>query len=237
MKSPHEKALRRKIGELQQSIQSLSFSIKISEESWKEYSVQIHFFDKSEECGHARLYFAPTKNAFRLDGRSIKNEDLRDLLGIESSEKTPSTKHKKSQHAKNHDGLHAYVDGSFIRGKVGYGLVIIQDNQNIFEDFGSVDNPEYQEARQVAGELTAVGKVLQWCMKHAHKSITVHYDYAGIEEWAKGRWRAKQPLTQRYAAFVASSGIKIHFNKIAAHTGDYWNEYADILAKKGTDNK
>jgi ribonuclease HI len=130
--------------------------------------------------------------------------------------------------------LHAYVDGSYIAGNVGYGLAIINDDVLVFEDFGSVNNPEYLEARQVAGELMAVGKVVQWCKQHGHASITIHYDYAGIREWALGNWRAKQALTQRYAQFMALSGLLINWNKIQAHTGDHWNEYVDKLAKKGT---
>ena len=131
-------------------------------------------------------------------------------------------------------GIEIYVDGSFIDGRVGYGLVILRDGVSAGEFSGSVENEEYLSARQVAGELFAVGKALQWCKINGEMSVTIYYDYTGIECWATGKWKAKLPLTQRYTAFVRSSGIRISWQKVAAHTGDFWNERADELAKQGT---
>lgn len=41
-------------------------------------------------------------------------------------------------------------------------------------------------------------------------------------------------LTQKYAAYMQNCAgkIRIAFRKVAAHTGDYYNEEADQLAKK-----
>ena len=51
--------------------------------------------------------------------------------------------------------------------------------------------------------------------------------------WATGGWRAKNDLTQKYAEFMKNHGrvMDISFKKIAAHTGDKYNEEADQLAK------
>lgn len=50
-----------------------------------------------------------------------------------------------------------------------------------------------------------------------------------------GDWRLenKQRFDKKYAAFMKASGkrIQITFQKIAAHTGDKYNEEADKLAK------
>ncbi|MBK9249883.1 MAG: ribonuclease H [Ignavibacteria bacterium] len=143
------------------------------------------------------------------------------------------TTNKQAQTA-GKKGIEIYVDGSFIDGRVGYGLVIIRNGELVGEFSGSVENEDYTKARQVAGELYAVGKALQWCKIHGELTATIYYDYTGIECWATGKWKAKLPLTQRYTAFVRSSGIKISWQKVAAHTGDFWNERADELAKQGT---
>jgi ribonuclease HI len=225
MSSPFASVLRKKLEETDASISSKGYTLAIHEDAWQEYAVTAECFKRGESIGKLRIYYAPTNKTFRFDCRSIKDDDLCAML---------DAKHLAPKAGKrSHAGLHAYVDGSYMSGKVGYGLAIIQDDTLIFEDFGSVDNPEYLEARQVAGELMAVGKVIQWCKKHGQTSITIHYDYAGIREWALGNWKAKQVLTQRYAQFVALSGLLITWNKIQAHTGDHWNEYADGLAKKG----
>ena len=227
MKSPHELILRKKVKELEAQVSKMRYSLLIAEEKWQEFAVSMECFKAGNPIGILRLYYAPSKKTFRYDFRSLKDVELQTLLDQNHTQST-TKKHR------NHNGIHAYVDGSYIAGKVGYGIAIIQDDTLIFEDFGSVSNPEYLEARQVAGELMAVGKVVQWCKQHGHQEITVHYDYAGIREWAIGAWKAKQVLTQRYAHFIRTCGLSISWNKIAAHTGDHWNEYVDNLAKQGT---
>ena len=234
MKSMYEHIIRLHVKKIADLLAKFQFTCNIDEQSWQEYSVKLMFLEKNEQIGHARLYYAPSKKSFRIDARYIHNEDILGLIGT-STPKSASEKIKKhSETYSNHIGLSAYVDGSYIKGKIGFGCVILLDNDKVFEDKGTVSNPEYQDSRQVAGELTAVGKVIQWCITHNHSSITIYYDYAGIEAWVIGTWRAKQPLTQRYAAFVKNSGITVYWKKVAAHTGNYWNEYVDDLAKKGT---
>jgi len=131
---------------------------------------------------------------------------------------------------KNAEEFKVYLDGSFINGSVGYGLVILKGEEVVEELFGTVGDTS---TRQVAGELYAVEEAIRWCRKHSVKEVSIYYDYKGIEKWATGEWKAKQPLTQKYAAFVRGSGIRIHWHKVASHTGDHWNDRADELAKKG----
>ena len=52
---------------------------------------------------------------------------------------------------------------------------------------------------------------------------------------ATKRWKRNNALTQQYAAFYDSikNRVRVHFHKVAAHTGDTYNEMADVLAKKG----
>lgn len=234
MKSMHEHIIRLHVKKIADLLSKFQFTCSIDEHSWQEYSVKLMFLDKNEHLGHARLYYAPSKKSFRFDARYIHNEDIVGLIGGSTQQSVSEKKKEHSEKYSHHTGLSAYVDGSYIKGKIGFGFVILLDNNKVFEDQGKVSNPEYQDARQVAGELTAVGKVIQWCITHNHTSITIYYDYAGIEAWVTGTWRAKQPLTQRYAAFVKNSGISVHWKKVAAHTGNYWNDYVDELAKKGT---
>ena len=59
------------------------------------------------------------------------------------------------------------------------------------------------------------------------------YDYEVVEKWVTGVWRAKTPLTRKYAVHMQEAGkkIQISFCKVAAHTGNHYNEEADQLAK------
>ncbi|MCS6903920.1 MAG: RNase H family protein [Bacteroidia bacterium] len=126
-----------------------------------------------------------------------------------------------------------YVDGSYYGGRVGYGAVILREDQIIKEFSGKV-SPEYaQHTRQVAGELIAVGHAINWCKKNNISEVEIYYDYTGIEKWATGEWKANLPLTQRYARFMQNLSIKVTWKKVKSHSGNKWNEYVDKLAKEG----
>jgi ribonuclease HI len=128
---------------------------------------------------------------------------------------------------------HIYVDGSHINGATGYGAVILKDGEVIEELSGAVTDSTLAETRQVAGELRAVEEALRWCERNGVNEVSIFYDYDGIEKWATGAWKTNQALTQGYARAVRSSTIRISWRKVTSHTGDRWNDRADLLAKRG----
>lgn len=132
--------------------------------------------------------------------------------------------------------LVAYIDGSFDKhlGVVGSGGVIFYQGQEEEFSFGTKDH-QYTEFWNVAGELLAAMHVINYALKKGAKACALYYDYMGIEMWATQAWKRNNALTQAYAKFVqeAMKSMTIHFHKVAAHTGDTYNERADILAKAG----
>ena len=138
--------------------------------------------------------------------------------------------------------LIAYVDGSFDEslGKYAFGCIIITPNGETIKEFGNGDNPESLAIRNVAGEMLGAMFAVKWAVKNGYDNIELNYDYEGIEKWAVDEWKAKNTLTQKYAAFMKEqqSIIRINFQKVKAHSGDFYNEEADQLAKKAlTDEK
>ncbi|MDE7418534.1 MAG: ribonuclease H family protein [Lachnospiraceae bacterium] len=129
----------------------------------------------------------------------------------------------------------AYVDGSFNKelGKYAFGCVLIKPDGEIIRESGNGDNPESLELRNVTGEMLGAMYAVKWCEINGYSAVIICYDYMGIEMWATGGWKANKSLTQKYAAFMQESSrrIRITFHKIAAHTGDKYNEEADKLAK------
>ena len=129
----------------------------------------------------------------------------------------------------------AYVDGSFSEalGKYAFGCVLIKPDGEIVRESGNGDNPESLELRNVTGEMLGAMFAVKWCEVNGYPAVKLCYDYMGIDKWATGGWRANKSLTQKYAAFMQESGrrLQITFQKIAAHTGDKYNEEADQLAK------
>lgn len=131
----------------------------------------------------------------------------------------------------------AYVDGSYQAKKkrAGYGVVLFSDQGK--ESFcGPVSGADIK-SRNVVGEVMAAKVAMKEAQKRGAKSLTIHYDYAGIRHWALGEWKANLPLTQDYRSFAQKMGevMDLSFVKVEAHTGVKYNEEADLLAKKGAD--
>ena len=134
------------------------------------------------------------------------------------------------------DKLVAYVDGSYEHSLLTYsfGCVLLLPDGTTKTYSGNGQNPESAAIRNVAGEMLGAMFVVRWAIKNGYREIEICYDYEGIEKWAAGTWKAKNELTQKYAAYMQDKmqKISISFRKIAAHTGNVYNEQADMLAKE-----
>ena len=118
-------------------------------------------------------------------------------------------------------------------GSFAFGCVILTAAGEEFRKSGSGCDPEGVKIRNVAGEMLGAMNAVQWAKEHEYPAVEIRYDYEGVEKWVTGVWRAKTPLTSKYAAHMqeAAEQIKISFCKVAAHTGNHYNEEADQLAK------
>lgn len=130
----------------------------------------------------------------------------------------------------------AYVDGSFEKdsGVYGYGVVFIEKNGNIEEYFDSGREESYQSMRNVSGEILGALKATSLAVEKGYSSIAIFHDYQGIASWAKGEWKCNKEKTIEYREKMLEfqKKLKISFHKVQAHSGDYFNERADILAKQ-----
>lgn len=130
----------------------------------------------------------------------------------------------------------AYVDGSYSQELETYsfGCILLTPNENPITYSGNGQNPDSIAIRNVAGEMIGAMFAVKWALKNGYKKLEIRYDYEGIEKWVTGEWKAKMELTQKYADYMKRCGqrIQISFGKVEAHTGDYYNEEADRLAKE-----
>ena len=129
----------------------------------------------------------------------------------------------------------AYVDGSFEKsiGRYAFGCVILTPDGQEIRKSGSGSDSAGVAIRNVAGEMLGSMTAVNWAIENKYPAVEIRYDYEGVEKWVTGVWRAKTPLTSKYAAYMQEAGkkVKISFCKIAAHTGNHYNEEADQLAK------
>jgi ribonuclease HI len=134
--------------------------------------------------------------------------------------------------------LYLFVDGSYSqsRGMAGWGWVAVLNDTVISEGYGALTGEP--ESRNICGELEATIEAVKWCLAYMKrfevkgKPIIVH-DYIGIGNWAFGYWEANKPVAVRYQNFMSSRCDKFEFEKVSGHKGVRWNEYADMLTKKG----
>lgn len=173
-----------------------------------------------------------------VDG--YKGAEFKSFLTKEEAEQfiNPSNSLQAAETFQQKEGeLIAYVDGSFdlSLGRYSFGCVLLLPDGTIIKKYGNGSEKESLAIRNVAGEMLGAMYATKWAILHNYHSVNIRYDYAGIEKWVTGDWKAKNDLTMKYSAAMNQwrEKITITFTKIAAHTGNQYNEEADKLAKEG----
>lgn len=178
---------------------------------------KIGIFESWDECKRQVTGFS---------GASYKSFSNR--LDAENFIKGESNKKEKSE-------FYAYVDGSFSKENLefSYGAVIFTDKE-VLEFSEKFSDHELITMRNVAGEIKGAEFVMRYCIENNIPEIDIYYDYMGIEKWCTGEWQANKPGTISYRNFYNSvkDKLTVNFIKVKGHSGDKYNDLADLLAKK-----
>lgn len=133
----------------------------------------------------------------------------------------------------------AYVDGSFDGQSKTYGFggfIIYEENGKkcVRVVQGAGNDSDMSKMRNVAGEISGAMKIVEEAICLGLEEITLYYDYIGIENWVTGVWSCNKYETYEYSRFMheSSKQIRIHFHKVAGHSGDTGNEIVDTIAKE-----
>lgn len=192
---------------------------------------KVYAIRKGKQTG---IFHSWTECKLLVDG--YPGAEYKSFLTLEEAEQYLGIKKEIPSEEIKQNHLIAYVDGSFEAsiGTYSFGCVLLTPEGECVEKMGNGNQPESAAIRNVAGEMLGAMYAVRWAMKKGYKEIEIRYDYEGIEKWACGIWRAKMDLTQKYAEYMrkCSQYIRISYTKVAAHTGDYYNEMADQIAKK-----
>lgn len=147
---------------------------------------------------------------------------------------------KKQTTNKVKHGVHIYVDGSFMvhKDNYSYGLVVVENDKIIHEEKGIGYDKDAIALRNVSGEVEGAMKAVEYALDNNIKEIVICFDYQGIESWALGIWKRNNRITQNYNKFMQEKmkKVKVKFKKIKGHSGDKYNDRADILAKEALEN-
>lgn len=131
--------------------------------------------------------------------------------------------------------LVAYVDGSYNveNNQFSYGMVLLDGEQELkFQQF--FINEELASMRNVAGEIKGAEAAMRYAVEQGFGKLYIYHDYEGIAKWCLGEWKTNKEGTKAYKAYFDSirDKLQVEFVKVAAHTGDKYNEMADKLAKE-----
>ncbi len=144
------------------------------------------------------------------------------FLGVETKEQKSDTE------------ATAYCDGSFdiLTSRFSYGAIVFWNNEK-FEFSESFFDEELSLMRNVAGEIKGAVRVFDFCVENNIKSVELFFDYEGIEKWCTGEWKRNKTGTidfhNRYNEI--SKKLKVKFTKVKGHSGNKFNDEADLLAK------
>ena len=190
-------------------------------DSWDACRKQVHKFPGAEYKA-----FPTREEAFSFLSRAEK----------------PLNKTKETSALSADSQIAIWVDGSCFPQadgslRIGWGLLVKQDNEEVYRAKGNDIPPEAHRHRNVAGEIFGILKALEWCQAQGITEVSLNFDYQGLESWATGVWRAKFPFRQHYSRTVKASNITIHWIKVKAHSGNPENEIVDQLAKEGAMNQ
>ena len=132
----------------------------------------------------------------------------------------------------------AFVDGSYdaTATKSAFGAIIFSNGGRkdvLYKAFTEALAPDFISLRNVAAELEGVKEVVNWAVQYGKAKVTIYYDYTGIEKWASGEWKAKNPITKQYVQFIGEKRkiLEIEFKKVPAHSDVELNEDVDKIAK------
>ena len=141
---------------------------------------------------------------------------------------------KENLFEKDPNALIAYVDGSYHNGtgEFSYGMVLIHGSveQTFCQKFTDTD---LATMRNVAGEIKGAEAAMRYAVEQGFGKLYIFHDYEGIAKWCQGAWKTNKEGTKAYKAYFDSiqDKLEVVFVKVAAHTGDKYNEMADQLAK------
>ncbi len=139
---------------------------------------------------------------------------------------------------KNNNSYDAYVDGSYmptVSDHAGWSVVIVKNSNIIHETCGVTRGPAL--SRNIDGEIYGAMSAIEWaynCGVH----LNLYYDYIGIGMWLMPYlpqpsigWQAKSEIAQAYVASVKDKLQNVTLNHVHGHSGNPYNDKADLLAK------
>ncbi len=234
----YESELRRGAELCSNALNSEGYSTYIVSNSLREYSVKLSV-NGSREFGKFSVYYSPKKKKYSLVTNEITYpnvaEKISEICLPQLNAMLPFDGPESVEPPAWNQLPELFVDGSFREGIAAYAFALIDNNSIIHSSAGVLTEKETAGTNQIAGELEAIIKGLEWCRENNYKEVKVCHDLINSQKWASGEFKANNAVTKRYVNFIKTCHIGIRWKKIQAHTGVEFNEFVDRLAAKAVE--
>lgn len=192
-------------------------------QSWEECKTSVNGYSGAKYKSFNNYHEA--SNYLKNEQNSVNNIPVIDL-------------EEKIDQLISNNTLVAFTDGSFdLNFGAGYGAIIIYNKNNkrsYVELSAKIEVDNYNSSRNIAPEVFAVIKTIEWAIARKYQKIEFFVDYEGLIKWANGEWEARSKIAKLYIEKLLEYQklVACNFEKVRAHTGIKYNEMADKLAKK-----
>ena len=138
-----------------------------------------------------------------------------------------------------------YTDGSGQGGAAGWGWVAVKAGREVQARRGPVvvgaDNEGWRGAERATnntGELTAVLEAIEWAVGRGMREVVIRYDSEYAAHMTRGDWQARVnklliAQSRRALERAKEAGCEVGWKHVKGHSGDRWNDRADVLADTG----
>lgn len=198
--------------------------------SWNECQEQIKGFSGAEFKG-----FKDEESAKRyVSGEIESNKTVKEYKTMDK--KACELSMKKNSVSIYTDGSWGNVDDN--KKMYAGGIVVIENGKIVDRICVSGDIKEFSELRNVAGELLATVRAIDYIDRNRKdiENVFIFVDYIGLKHWsvpkAAGGWKRKNQFTKSYGEYVEKMKKKynMEFFHVKGHNNDQYNEEADTLA-------
>ena len=95
-----------------------------------------------------------------------------------------------------------------------------------------------ERATNNTGELTAVLEAIEWAIGRGLREVVIRYDSEYAAHMTRGDWQARVnklliEQSRRALERAGKAGCEVGWKHVKGHSGDRWNDRADVLADAG----
>lgn len=117
---------------------------------------------------------------------------------------------QKKNAKKHHCVVEAYVDGSYVDGRAGWGYLLLRNGFGLVKGYGPCTKA--RDIRNIGGEIESAERAVMKAVEYGADLVRIYHDYEGIGRWGNREWSRNKPDTKAYADFIAEMRKKLISN-------------------------